>query len=211
MQQSSLVKRHLRRIGRQFYLQPTLQVARQLIGKFLVRRLNDEILIGQIVEVEAYLGEKDPASHAYKGMTRRNEVMFKNGGHLYVYFTYGMHFCCNVVTEEAGVGHAVLLRAAEPVQGVNTMARHRGIRLASDHAKRNLCNGPAKLCEAFGIGREENGVDLCSGNLWLAEETFQENPVAVVRTTRIGITQGTLHKWRFHMKGNPYVSKGRPV
>ncbi|MBX2989589.1 MAG: DNA-3-methyladenine glycosylase [Bacteroidetes bacterium] len=211
MQQSRLVKPQLRRIRRRFYLQPTLQVARQLIGKFLVKKLNDEILIGRIVETEAYLGEKDPASHAYNGMTRRNEVMFGKGGHLYVYFTYGMHFCCNVVTEEAGIGHAVLLRAVEPVQGFGTMARRRHIRPESETAKRDVCNGPAKLCEAFGIGQEENGVDLCAGSVWLAEERSQKRPVAVVRTTRIGITQGTQHKWRFHMKDNPYVSKGRPM
>ena len=128
----------LNKLSREFYLRPTLKVAKDLIGKFLVRRLNGKLLIGRIVEIEAYLGEKDPASHAYKGKTKRNEVMFGEGGHLYVYFTYGMHFCSNVVTEQEGIGHAVLLRAVEPLQGLETMARNRGIVLETEGDKQNL-------------------------------------------------------------------------
>ena len=108
----------LRKLPRSFYLRPTLTIAKNIVGLYLCRRVRGKVLVGRIVEVEAYLGAKDPASHAYRGKTKRNEVMFGKGGHLYVYFTYGMHYCCNVVTGGAGIGHAVLLRAAEPVAAV---------------------------------------------------------------------------------------------
>ncbi|MGA9363179.1 MAG: DNA-3-methyladenine glycosylase [Bacteroidota bacterium] len=197
-----------RRLGnplpRSFYLRPTITVAKDLLGKYLVRRLQDRLLIGKIVEVEAYLGEKDPASHAYRGKTKRNEVMFMEGGHLYVYFTYGMHFCCNVVTEEEGKGRAVLLRAVEPLEGIEVMRKNRSFDAdRKDHW--NLTNGPAKLCEAFGIRREENGADLTKIELFLTEG----NPVprtVVGSSERIGIKNGKDKKWRFYVKGNLFVS-----
>ena len=198
-----------------------MQVARQLIGKYLMRRYKNHFLIGKIVEVEAYLGEKDPASHAYNGKTKRNEVMFWNGGHLYVYFTYGMHFCSNVVTEQEGIGHAVLLRAVEPIGGLEVMARNRHITLKAERdksqrdkprgGKQNLCNGPAKLCEAFAIEREENGVDLCGDEIWIAEVKRRHTQQTVSRSTRVGITRGKQHQWRFFLRNNPYVSTGKPV
>ncbi len=198
------------KLAREFYLRSTLTVAKELIGKLLVRRYGKHFLAGRIVEVEAYLGGKDPASHAFKGMTKRNEVMFKAGGHLYVYFTYGMHFCCNVVTEEEGVGHAVLLRAVEPLEGLRHMARRRDIRLVTERDTQNLCSGPAKLCEAFDIGREENGEDLCGDRIWIAEE-IGPTKYNVRRSTRVGITQGKEHNWRFFLADSPYISRGKPV
>jgi DNA-3-methyladenine glycosylase len=108
-------------LPRSFYLQPTVRIARQLLGKVLVRKRGRTLLAGRIIEVEAYLGEDDPASHAFRGRTKRNDVMFWRGGHLYVYFTYGMHFCANVVTGDAGTGNAVLLRALEPLEGMRAM------------------------------------------------------------------------------------------
>ncbi len=200
-----------RRLPRTFYLRPTLKVAKDLIGKLLMRRMHTQILAGRIVEVEAYLGEKDPASHAFRGMTKRNEVMFQNGGRLYVYFTYGMHFCCNVVTEEEGIGHAVLLRAVEPLEGFAVMARNRGLPFATERDKQKLCSGPAKLCEAYGIARAENGTDLCGNEIWIAEETDVEIKPRVDRSTRIGIAQGREHNWRFFLRDSPYMSKGKPV
>ncbi len=190
-----------RKLPRSFYLHPTLAVAKDLLGKYFIRKSGRSYLIGRIVEVEAYLGDRDPASHAYRGKTKRNEVMFKAGGHLYVYFTYGMHYCANVVTEAEGIGRAILLRAIEPVSGIALMKtrRHTG---AAD----NLTNGPAKLCEAFGISREENGTDLLGKDIFIAEGRtglkFQ-----IVRSRRIGIRKAIDKKWRFSIKGNPHVSK----
>ncbi len=201
----------LRKLPRSFYLQPTLRVARQLLGMYLVRDDGRERLVGKIVEVEAYLGEQDPASHAYKGMTERNEVMFWQGGHLYVYFIYGMHYCCNVVTERQGVGHAILLRAAEPVAGIATMARNRGLRLNSERDLALLCSGPARLCQAFGIGRKENGTDLCGEKIWIAAGSTARALHRIGRSRRVGIVRAVDHPWRFFIRGSRFVSPAKPA
>jgi DNA-3-methyladenine glycosylase len=207
----------LEKLPRSFYLRATKTVARDLLGKYLIRRWERVLLIGRIVEVEAYLGSHDPASHAYHGPTRRNSVMFRQGGHLYVYFTYGMHFCCNIVTEGEGTGHAVLLRAVEPVRGAPVMARLRGLGdPGTDDAPLpssvlvSLCNGPGKVCQAFGIGRMHNGTDLCGTTIWIAGAS-PSVPVRIATSTRIGIRKGEKHRWRYFLKDNPFVSKGRPV
>ena len=199
------------KLPRSFYLRPTFIVARDLLGKHLVRCIRRTRLIGKIVEVEAYLGEKDPASHAYRGLTKRNEVMFREGGHLYVYFTYGMHHCCNVVTEEEGTAGAVLLRAIEPVEGIETMRKNRGwsagvLEKWSMHQQVNLTNGPAKLCEALGIGRAENGTDLLGDQIYITKGTMIARST-IVASTRIGITNASEKKWRFYIRGNPWISK----
>jgi DNA-3-methyladenine glycosylase len=205
------IRRLLPPLPRSFYLRPTLAVARDLPGTYLVRRSGTSLLIARIVEVEAYLGSRDPASHAFRGRTARNDVMFWKGGHLYVYFTYGMHFCCNVVTGREGIGMAILIRAGEPIAGVRQMARRRG---TSDPTL--LCSGPARLCQATGIGRKENGTDLCGKEIWIAGDpeidasTARTRRARLGRSTRIGIREGKEHRWRFHIKGNPHVSKGRP-
>jgi DNA-3-methyladenine glycosylase len=162
------------------------------------------LLAGRIVEVEAYLNQGDPASHAFRGRTRRNEMMFRSGGRLYIYFTYGMHFCSNVVTEEAGKGCAVLLRAVEPVRGLAAMARGRSLGRI-DQLK--LCSGPAKLCQAFGIGAAENGIDLCGTSIWIAEETGPPPRPKIARSGRIGIRSGREHRLRYFLKNNPFVSR----
>jgi DNA-3-methyladenine glycosylase len=201
-------------LPRSFYLRPTITVAKELLGKYLVRKIRGKTLVGKIVEVEAYLGSKDPASHAYRGMTKRNEVMFRKGGHLYVYFTYGMHFCANVVTEDEGIGHAVLLRAVEPVQGIEVMAKNR--RITADFTKKtqiadnadlcNLTNGPAKLCQALSIARKENGTDLIGSTIFiLGGESIL--PSRIVTKTRIGIRKATDKRWRYYIKHHPFVSK----
>jgi DNA-3-methyladenine glycosylase len=192
-----------------FYLQPTLKAARDLLGLFFVRKIGKNRLVGRIVEVEAYLGSKDPASHAYRGRTKRNEVMFSRGGHLYVYFTYGMHYCCNVVTEGEGIGHAILLRAVEPIAGIGLMRRNRK-RPAEENHTRLLCSGPARLCQAFGIGRRENGTDLCGNRIWIARDIHSTRPRSISRSTRVGISEGKKHRWRFFIKSCPFVSPGRP-
>ena len=193
-------------------MRPTLAVARDLLGLFLVRRIGRQILIGKIVEVEAYLGEKDPASHAYRGKTRRNEVMFREGGYLYVYFTYGMHFCCNVVTESEGKGRAVLLRALEPMEGIRTMIQNRYRSTVRNPPERNallrwVCSGPARLCQAMGIARENNGADLCGDSIWIGRRSRRPSRQPIERSHRIGISNGREHLWRFSLKGSPFVSQ----
>lgn len=193
---------------RSFYLNPTLQVARDLLGKLIIRNLQGKSLIGRIVEVEAYRGSIDPASHAYRGKTKRNEVMFFEGGHLYVYFTYGMHFCANVVTQEEGVGEAVLIRAVEPVVGLEKMKENRGLKgmCWTKELLTNLTSGPARFCQAFGIKRAENGTDLLGSTIFIIDG----NPIPLQRvgcSNRIGVRNGTEKKWRFFMKENPWVSR----
>jgi len=172
---------------------------------YLVRRVGRRELIGRIVEVEAYLGKRDEASHAYRGRTKRNEVMFWNGGHLYVYFTYGMHFCANVVTRPEGIGEAVLLRAVEPIKGLAAMKRNRGS-LGRQPASRLLTGGPARFCQAFGIARKENGTDLLGGKIYIIRGPGVRQS-QIVRSTRIGIRNGMEKRWRFFLKKNPFVSR----
>jgi DNA-3-methyladenine glycosylase len=192
----------LHKLPRAFYLRPALVVARDLLGRLLVRNLTGRLLVGRIVEVEAYLGEHDPASHAYRGPTERNEVMFRAGGHLYVYFTYGMHFCSNVVTGPQGKARAVLLRAVEPLEGIDVMRKNRPARTDDG----NLANGPAKLCQAFAIGRKENGTDLLGGDCYIARGE-KVPPSAVAASMRIGVTAGRDKLWRFSVAGNRFVSR----
>ena len=202
---------NLRKIDSDFYLRPTLKVANDLLGKYIVRKIGDKHLIGKIVEVEAYQGEKDIASHAYRGRTKRNEVMFWVGGHLYVYFTYGMHYCCNVVTEKDGKGRAVLIRAIEPIENIQIMKTLRGFK---DTDKLfNLTNGPAKVCKALAIGIKENGISLQGNEIWIGEETainkISNLNFKIKSSTRIGITNGKELEWRFYIDNNPFVSKNK--
>ena len=210
---SQIDNRESKKLPRSFYLRPTLQVARDLIGKNIVRISSGRKLIGRIVETEAYR-EDDPASHAFRGRTNRNDVMFWKGGHLYVYFTYGMHFCANVVTREAEVGEAVLIRALEPLEGIDEMIRNRFRKSgryifrepAALHTPSNLTNGPAKLCQALEIQRGLNGADLLDGEIYLLDAP-RVPASRVGRSTRIGIVNGKEKKWRFFVKGSRWISK----
>lgn len=193
-----------KKVNRSFYLRPTLKVAKDLLGKYLVRKLGRQYLIGRIVEVEAYLNN-DPASHSFRGKTKRNEVMFWQGGHLYIYFTYGMHFCCNVVTEEEGKGCAVLVRAVEPVENIQVMQKLRDIDTSKNPY--NLTNGPAKVCQAFALGRNENGTYLCGDKIWVGNSEIRNPKSEIISSSRVGITNGSEHMWRFYIKDNPWVSK----
>jgi DNA-3-methyladenine glycosylase len=183
------------KLQRSFYLRSALDVAPELLGKIFVRRSEGRVLTGMISEVEAYLGKLDPASHAYRGRTNRNAIMFGKGGHLYVYFTYGMYYCANAVTGPAELAEAVLIRGVVPIEGLDVMQSNRtrpGKPLMTEH----ISDGPAKFCQAFGIGRNENGTDL------LGDEIFINDAPAVdasdiIRTPRIGITNGKEHLWRF--------------
>jgi DNA-3-methyladenine glycosylase len=180
------------RLSRAFFTRASTAVAPDLLGQVLARRLVDgTVLRARIVETEAY-DRDDPASHSFRGMTARNAVMFGPAGHLYVYFTYGMHHCMNVVTDRVGHGSAVLLRAAEPLAGIEAMGRARG----TDRV-RDLCRGPARLAQAFGVDRSFDGVDLVRGNdVWI-ERGPRVDPVDVRTGPRVGIRVGVDRPWRF--------------
>jgi DNA-3-methyladenine glycosylase len=197
----------LKPLPHSFYLRPTLQVARDILGKRIVRIVGTKVLIGKIVEVEAYC-KGDPASHAFRGRTKRNDVMFWEGGHVYVYFTYGMHFCANVVTGNEGTGEAVLIRAVEPLVGIELMTKNRFPNLQSLNHQSfiNLTNGPAKFCKAFGLARQENGLDLLGSEISITDGE-PISPKLMKRSQRIGIQRGTEKKWRFFINGNPWVSR----
>jgi DNA-3-methyladenine glycosylase len=187
---------------RGFFARPSLVVAPELLGHVLARRLpSGDVLRARIVECEAYQ-EGDPASHSFRGPTPRNEVMFGPAGHLYVYFTYGMHWCMNIVTGGVGEGSAVLLRAGEPLEGVDEMARRRG-----RDTVRDLCAGPAKWTQAFGVDRACNGADLVVGrDLWI--ERGPARPSASIEVTpRIGLTVAVDEPWRFVIAGSPWASR----
>ena len=191
-----------RRLPRSFYARPATDVAPELLGHVLVRILDDgRRLAARLVEVEAYEPD-DPGSHAFRGMTPRNEVMFGAPGHLYVYFTYGMHFCMNVVTRRAGEGSAVLLRAGEPLEGIEEMRRRRGRDRDTD-----LCAGPGRFTQALTIARSENGIDLVDGGRVWIERGHRTEPTEV--GIRVGV-HDTTRSWRYWLDGNPFVSRGRP-
>ena len=182
-----------------FYARDTKLVAVELLGKLLVHYTPEGELIGKIVETEAYYGEGDPASHSFRGKTERSSVMWGPPGTAYVYFTYGMHFLLNVVTEREGVPGAVLIRALEPLKGIEIMQKNRGKKKLTE-----LTTGPAKLTRAFGIDGRFNRRDLTRGNLIIAQGS-REN-FEIESTSRIGIKNGLDMKLRFYIKGNPFVS-----
>ncbi|MDZ7677259.1 MAG: DNA-3-methyladenine glycosylase [Acidimicrobiales bacterium] len=182
---------------------PATEIAPSLLGTILVAGA----LAGRIVEVEAYMGADDPASHAHRGQTARNATMFGPAGHLYVYFTYGMHWCANVVTGEEGVASAVLLRALAPITGVEEMrwARPRA------RTERDLCSGPAKLTQALGIDGAHDGLDLCDrrSSVRIVDDGW-ESDVAPAACPRVGISVATEHPWRWCLPGDPNLSKPVP-
>jgi DNA-3-methyladenine glycosylase len=193
------------RLDLSFYHQPTLQMARGLLGKQLVRVLNGQRLSGLIVETEAYIGEADKACHASRGRTPRTEVMYGPPGHAYVYFIYGMHHCFNVVTEEEGFPAAVLVRALEPLEGLEWMRRHRPGR-----PDEQLTNGPGKLCAALAVDRTLNGADLCTNRVFFIEEGRTVADGEIATSPRIGIRSDEVARsrpWRFYIKGNRCVSR----
>jgi DNA-3-methyladenine glycosylase len=189
-------------LDRAFYRRDSREVAPDLLNKVVVageRR-------GRIVEVEAYCGGEDPAAHSYRGPTARNATMFGPAGHLYVYFTYGMHWCCNPVCGDEGVGIAVLLRALEPLDGLEAMRAARG-----GVRDRDLCRGPARLCQALGITGDADGADLVSGDRGLTiVDDGTPPPAEPAVGPRIGITRGADHLWRWWVPASPFVSRGAP-
>lgn len=211
-------------LPRSFFERDAVAVARSLLNCLLIHDTDAGRIMGRISETEAYTSD-DPASHSYRGKTERNAAMFGPAGHAYVYFTYGMHFCLNVVTGSEASGDAVLIRSVEPILGRELMSRRRGLAVeeidrmsADDTAKtgvrwgRILCGGPGKLCQAFGITRSENDDDMTrdgNGRLWIAFPAAESvNPQAeITASPRVGIRQAAEIPWRFTIVGDPFVSR----
>jgi DNA-3-methyladenine glycosylase (3mg) len=195
-----------RKLPSDFYLDDVVTVAKALLGKIFVKKAGDNFLAGRIVELEAYNGSKDAASHSFNGITKRNEVMFNAGGCLYVYFTYGMHFCCNVVAGAKGLGVAVLLRGIEPINGIETMGINRfGKKNIDKKELMNLTNGPGKICSAYLIDKKDNGTDLTGNKIFILDAPkIKESEIII--TGRIGIKKAVENPWRFYIESK-YVSK----
>ena len=189
-----------RKLTRSFYNRPTLEVCNSIVGQIIVYDSAEGRLSARITEVEAYIGQADPACHASLGMTKRNKVMFGLPGMAYIYFIYGMYNCLNFVTEADGLAAAVLLRGAEPIDGIELMRQR-------SKAKQDwqLLNGPGKFCRSFGLSRDQNGLDLTGTELYL-EQSDQPKPV-IERSSRIGISTGREKMWRFFDAGSQAVSK----
>lgn len=189
-----------KKLEEDFYLQSCLKAAKELIGKVLVRKKGRKIYSGIIVETEAYLGDKDAASHSFNGKTKRNEHMFARGGTAYVYFTYGNHYCVNAVIGKPGVAHAVLIRATEPVEGIKMMMKNRG----TDNIY-ELCSGPGKLTQAMEITGNLSGASLLGDEIYITLPAAEKRH-KIVKTKRIGITKNADVLYRFIDSENLFVS-----
>lgn len=186
-----------------FYEADPIELAPLLLNKLIVRGER----VGRIVEVEAYRGEEDPASHAFRGMTTRNAVMFGPPGRLYVYFTYGMHWCSNVVCGQDGLARAVLLRAVEPLEGIAQMESARISKGGVVRNLRELARGPARLCQAYSIDGDDNGADIVSGDRGIViADDGAPPPKKPGVSGRVGIKDAADYPWRFFVSGNTYVS-----
>jgi DNA-3-methyladenine glycosylase len=203
-------------LPREFFARRSLQVAPELLGCVLEHETNAGLVAVRITEVEAYEGAHDPASHSYRGRTARNAVMFGPPGHAYVYFTYGMHWCVNLVCLTPGTASAVLIRAGQVISGVPlaTERRSAGRARPSSIAERELARGPARLCQALGIDRAQNGLDAVDPSSTLRIRAGAEgaggSPVQISRGPRVGISVATERPWRFWVTGDPTVSVYRP-
>ncbi len=194
-------------LDRAFFARNPRRVARELLGKALVRKTGPKLLSARIVEVEAYLGQNDPAAHSAAGMSARTSVLFGPPGYAYVYFIYGNHYCLNVSCEREGKAGCVLIRALEPLAGIEEMVLARGVTLASPRDLRRLTSGPGRLAEAFGITRtRDNGADLTSeaGGLWIGDDGYRAR--GIVLTRRIGISKAADLSLRYILSENPFVS-----
>ena len=191
------------KLTREFYQRSAIEVAKDLLGCNLVHESKEGITIGRIVEVEAYLGNEDPAAHSYNNRSSRTEIQYGEGGYAYIYLIYGMHYCMNIVTNSIDLPEVVLLRALEPIVGIELMKlRRKTDKLA------NLCSGPGKLCAAMGINKTHYGMDLCSEQLYL-KAAEENDSIEIVSSKRINIDYAGEAKdylWRYTIKDNKYVS-----
>lgn len=195
------------KLTRDFYQRSAVEVAKDLLGLILVHETKEGITKGKIVEVEAYMGPQDPAAHSYKNIrTGRTEIQYKEGGYAYIYLIYGMYYCMNIVTNTENIPEVVLLRALEPVEGIDLMKQRRN----TDKLK-NLCSGPGKLCSAMGIDKDNYGMDLCGDRLYLEypDNMSYKESIDMVASKRINIDYAGEAKdylWRYTINNNDYVS-----
>lgn len=198
-------------LKRSFYERNTLTVAKELLGKYLVRNFSEGKAVGKIVETEAYVGSEDAASHAYNNLlTARTRIQFGRGGYAYVYQIWGIHFCFNVVTEKKGRPAVVLIRSLEPIEGLQLMAKRRKININQIKDVVSLCNGPGKLCIAMDITKKLNGEDLLGDKLFLVESGEEISKEKIISTPRININyagEARKYPWRFIIKDNFFVSR----
>jgi DNA-3-methyladenine glycosylase len=203
-------------LPRAFYARDAVTVARDLLDAVLVRISPEGVTAGRITETEAYT-ENDAASHSFGGQRTRNTPMFGPPGHAYLYYIYGAHYCLNAVTGAEGSGEAVLIRALEPLAGVELMQARRGLTETGRPARspdaaaraRMLCGGPGRLCQAFALDLKYNGLDLTLGkDLWIAPSLLPVDSEAILATPRIGITRAQDYLWRFTLRGDPFTSRG---
>ncbi len=190
-------------LPRAFYARPTILVALDLLGKILFHNTPKGIIAGKIVEVEAYLGEIDPACHAFHGKTQRAKIFWGNPGIAYIFINYGIHYCLNTITEEPNIAGCVLVRALEPVRGISVMKENRGM-----GGLLSLTNGPGKLTQALGITIEQNGFNLTQGDLFILDNCDYSN---IVVTSRIGISKAENEPLRFYINDNHFVSRQNKV
>ncbi len=199
---------HSRILPRSFYDRPSLTVARDMLGKVLVREHPEYgRLSARIVEAEAYIGPQDKACHGRFGLTEHNKVLFGAPGHAYIYLIYGRYSCLNIKTERTGFPADVFIRACEPIEGIEAMER---LRDGKAKKLRSLTSGPGRLCMALGIAPALNGIDVCAKGPLYIEEAGREEKFSVVQTKRIGVEYAGEYAdkpWRFYIEGNPYVSK----
>ena len=189
------------RLDRVFFNRNSVIVAKDLLGKILVRNINGKKITGMIVETEAYRGNQDAGSHAYKKITSRNKIMYGPPGYAYVYFCYGNHYLFNIVTEREGMPGAVLIRAIEPVNNIKEMIKRRKV---ADINK--LTDGPGKLTQAFAITKNENGMDIVKSSKLFVIDSNNKRKIKIISASRVGIKQGLEKKWRFYIKDNKFVS-----
>ena len=202
------------KLERSFYERNTLIVAKELLGRVLVHITPEGVTRGRIVETEAYMGPEDKGAHSYRNRhTPRMDPLYKTGGFAYIYQLHGYNYCINVVTQEEGIPQAVLIRALEPIEGLELMAQRRKIDISDSRKSKlkNLTNGPSKLCQAMNINTSLNGIDLCGDEVFITSQAGLRNNEEIVAAPRIHIDYAEEYRdklWRFLLKGNAFVSKG---